>query len=59
MDNSTITCDKIIVTYDEETNFNEKKTTSKTQNFDILPPFLLITIVLLIAVSINCYTIKY
>ena len=32
MDNSTITCDKIIVTYDEETNFNEKKTTSKTQN---------------------------
>ena len=34
------------------TNFNEKKTTSKTQNFNILLAFLLINIALLIAVSI-------
>ena len=51
MDDSVITCDKII----EETvstNFNEEKATCKTQNFYILVAFLLITIVLLITVSI-------
>ena len=41
------------------TNFNEKKVTCSTQNFNILQAFLLITIALLIAVSIGCYLIKY
>ena len=40
-------------------NFKEKKETCKTQNVYILLAFLLITIILLIAVSINCYLIKY
>ena len=49
---------------DEETktipiNFNEKNITFKIKNFYILLAFLLITIVLLIAVSIDCYLIKY
>ena len=43
----------------DETNFNEKKATCKTQNFYILLEFLLITITLLIAVSIYCDLIKY
>ena len=60
MDDSAITCDKIIESYQEETttisnNFNEKKATCKTQNFYILLAFLLITIALLIAVSIYYY----
>ena len=64
MDDSAITCDEIIESYDEETksiltNFNERKATSKTQNLYILLAFLLITIALLIAVSIYCYLIKY
>ena len=37
----------------------KKKTTCKTQSFYILPVFLLIIIVLLIAVSIYFYLIKY
>ena len=37
----------------------KKNATCKTQNFYILLAFLLITIVLLIAVSIYCYLIKY
>ena len=37
----------------------KKKTTCKTQNVYILLAFLLITIVLLIAVSICCYLMKY
>ena len=41
------------------TNYNEKNITCKTQNFYILLTFLLITIVLLIAVSIYRYLIKY
>ena len=49
--------------YDEmkttSTNFNEKKATCKMQNFHILLTFLLITIVLLIAVSTYYYLIKY
>ena len=63
-------CDEIIDAdaeaklYNEEketilTNFNEKKVTCKTQNVYILLAFLLITIVLLIAVSIYCYLMKY
>ena len=54
-----IMCDELIESYEEETNFNKKKATCKTQNFYILLAFLLITIALLIAVSIYCYLIKY
>ena len=59
MDDSTIICDEVIKSYNEEINFNEKKAICKTQNFYILLAFLLITIALLIAVSIYCYLIKY
>ena len=59
MDESAITCYKIIEPYDEETNFNKKKSTYKMQNFYILLTFLLITIALSIAVSIYCYLIIY
>ena len=64
IDDSAIICDEVIDADDGETktipiNFNEKKVTCKTQNFYILLAFLLITIVLLIAVSIYCYLIKY
>ena len=45
-----IICDEII--NPEETNFNEKNITCKTQNFYIVLTFFLITITLLIAVSI-------
>ena len=58
MDDSVITCDEII----EEavpTNWNKNKANCKTQNVYILLAFLLITKVLLIAVSICCYLIKY
>ena len=41
------------------TNFNKKNSTCKTQSFYILLVFLLITIVLLTALSIYCYFIKY
>ena len=52
MDDSTITSDEGIDSYDEETksiltNFNETKATCKAQNFYILLAFLLITIALL------------
>ena len=56
---SAITCDEIIESYNEETNFNEKKATCKRPSFHILLTFLLITIVLLIAVSTYCYLIIY
>ena len=64
MDDSAIICDEVIKSYDEElkaisTNFNEKNITCKTQNFCISCTFLLITITLLIAVSINYYLVKY
>ena len=59
MDNSAITCDEIIESYNGKTNFRGKKVICKTQNFYILLAFLLITIALLIAVSIYCYLIKY
>ena len=50
-DNSTIMCDEIINSYDEETNFNGKKAVCKTQNLYILLSFLLITI----ALRISCW----
>ena len=65
MDDLTIICDKVIKSYDDEeiktipTNFNEKKAISKMNNFYILLAFLLIIIVLLVAVRIYCYLIKY
>ena len=64
MDDSVITCDKVIEPYDEQTktiptNFNEKNIAFKTQSFYILLAFLLITITLLMFVSIYCYLIKY
>ena len=64
MDDSAITCDEIIESYNEEakiipTNFNEKKATCKMQNVYILLAFLSITIALLIAVNIYYYLIKY
>ena len=63
MDDSVITCDEVIESYDEEitipTNVNEKNKTCKTQSFYILLTFLLITITLLAAVCIYCYLIKY
>ena len=64
MDDSTVICDEVIKSNDEEiktipTNFNEKNITCKTQSFYILLSFLLITVTLLIAVSIYCYLIRY
>ena len=55
MDDSAITCDENIQSYNEETktiptNFNEKKVICKTQNLFILLAFSLITKALLIAV---------
>ena len=52
MDDSAIACGEIRESYDEEINFNEKNATCKIENFYILLTFLLITIVLLTAVSI-------
>ena len=62
MDNSAITCDEIIESYNEETrnistNFNKKIAACKTQKFCILIAFLSITKALLITVSIYCYLI--
>ena len=56
MDDLAIMCDEVIESYGKEiktvpTNFNEKKAVCKTLNLYILPPFLLITIALFIAVS--------
>ena len=64
VDDSAITCDEVIESHDKETktiptNFDEKKAISKTQNFYMLLTFLLITLALLIAVSIYCYSMKY
>ena len=52
LDYSEIMCDETIESYNKETNFSEKKSTCKKQISYILLAFLLITIVLLIAVSI-------
>ena len=59
MNDSTIICDEIKESYNEEINFNEKKEICKTQIFYILLDFYLITKALFIAVSIYCYLIKY
>ena len=59
MDDTAITCDKIIESYNKAININEKKGTCKTENLYILLAFLLITIPLLIAVNIYCYLMKY
>ena len=64
MDDSAVTYDEVIESYDGETktistNFDEKKGICKMQNFFSLLVFLLITIALLIAVSIYCYLTKY
>ena len=45
MDDSTVTCNEVIESYDKErktisTNFNEKKATCKMQNFYVLLAFL-------------------
>ena len=58
MDDSVITCDEVIESYNDEINFNAKKAICKTENFYALLVFLLITITF-IAVSIYCYLIKY
>ena len=57
MDDSVIRCDEFI--YAEETNFNEKYITCKTQNSYILLAFLFIAIALLIGVNVYCYLIIY
>ena len=64
MNDSVITFDKVIESYNKEiktiaTNFNEKKVARKIQSFYILLAFLLIIIILLISASIYCYLIKY
>ena len=63
MDDSVITCDKVIKSYEEiksfPINFNEKKLICKIQKFYILLACLLITTTLWIAVSIYCHLIKY
>ena len=62
MDNSVITCDEIVESYNEETrnistNFNKKIAACQTQKFYILIAFLSITKALFITVSIYCYLI--
>ena len=52
-DDSAIICDEVIA------HFREKNKTCKAQNFYILLVYLFIFIVLLIAVSMYCYLIKY
>ena len=52
MDNSAILCDGVIESYNEDTNFNEKKATCKMKNLNILLAFLLIITPLLVVVSI-------
>ena len=57
MDNSVVICDDVIESCEGKKDFNEKKTTCKTQNLYILLAFLSIAIALLITVSIYCYLI--
>ena len=57
MDDSAITCDQVIESYDEKiktipTNFNKKKASCTIQNLYVLVAFLLITIASFIAISI-------
>ena len=59
-EDSAITCDELIKSFDEEKHEKViKKVACKPQNFYILLSFLLITIALLITASIECYLIKY
>ena len=62
MDDSTISDDEVIESYDEKikiipSNFNEKKVSFQTQSFYILLAFLLITIVLLITWKLLVFTV--
>ena len=50
---------KAVPTKSIPTNFKEKKLVCKMKNFYILPTFLSMTMILLIAFSINCFNIKY
>ena len=64
MNDSAITCDEIIKSWDEKiktilTKFNEKKATCKMQSFYILPGNIIINIALSVVTSIYCYLIKY
>ena len=59
MDDSATTCDEILESYNEETNFNKKKAIGKTQVFYVFLAFLLTTIALLIARKIYCYFITH
>ena len=63
MANSAIMYNEAIESFKEETKpipiGNEKKATFKTQNFNILLAFLLITIALLKALSVYCYMTNY
>ena len=63
MDDSMVTSDEVIKSFDEEiktipTNFNEKEVTCKTR-FLYFTCLSVITITWLIAVSIYCYVIKH
>ena len=57
MNYSTVICDEVTESFDKK--IITIQTFCKPQSFYILLAFLLITIVLLIAVSINCYMMKY
>ena len=66
MENEVIDADSKVIPKDDNdetetvpTNLNQRKVTSKMQNFYILLTFLLITIELWIAISIYCYLMKY
>ena len=64
MDDSAITCDEIIESYDKETktvptNCNEKKATCKTQKCLSFTCIFIIYYRLLTAVSICCHLRKY
>ena len=64
LDDLAITFDEYIESCNKETktkttNFNEKKSICKTQNFYLILAFLLIAILLLRSVNIYCCLIKY
>ena len=60
IDDSVNMCDEIVEeTKTIPTNFNETNIICETKNFDILLPFLLVTIALLEVVSICCCLMKY
>ena len=62
IDNSVITCHEIIGEVETKTvtiNFDEKNIICETKCFYISLVFLLITIILLTAVSIYFYLVKY